>query len=65
MSIDLGGISFDEGKLQKQLRYDLKDDWFPDPAGYEDLFRDGLIGKLIEKNFENNHGRYVPADLSP
>jgi hypothetical protein len=38
MNINLGSITLDKPKLIKQLRQDLKDDWFPDPLRYSDIF---------------------------
>ncbi len=61
MTIDLGAISFDETILLRQLRQDMRDDWFPDPLGYEDLLRAGDPRTRIERNFNENHGQYVPA----
>lgn len=61
MTIELGKIQFAEGSLFKQLRNDLKDDWFPDPLDYGDMIDTGLITDLINQNFESNHGQYVPA----
>ncbi|KIO48757.1 RNA-directed DNA polymerase [Nitrosospira sp. NpAV] len=61
MIIELGRIQFSESSLFKQLRYDLKDDWFPDPLGYEDMIDTGLITTRINDNFESNHGEYVPS----
>lgn len=39
----------------------MRDDWFPDPLGYEDLLRSGNPGDRIQKNFEENDGQYVPV----
>lgn len=61
MSIDLGRIKFDARRLFKQIRSDLKDDWFPDPLIYGDMLESGLITAGINKNFEANHGQYVPS----
>ncbi|UAL12549.1 RNA-directed DNA polymerase [Caulobacter segnis] len=61
MTISLGTISFDEAILLRQLRQDMRDDWFPDALGYEDLMRSGDPRSRIEQNFTANHGRYVPT----
>lgn len=60
MAIKLGEISFDEDLVYKQLKNDLRDDWFPDPIGFSDFVQSGLLAEIIEHNFESNHGRYVP-----
>ena len=61
MTISLGTISFDEAILLRQLRQDMRDDWFPDALGYQDLMRSGDPRARIEQNFNANHGRYVPT----
>lgn len=61
MTINLGPLSFDEAILLRQLRQDMRDDWFQDPLGYEDLLRSGDPRVRIERNFNENHGRYVPT----
>lgn len=60
MAIELGDIRFDENRLYKQLRNDLRDDWFPDPIHYADMLDGGVVTDRISKNFEDNHGRYLP-----
>ena len=61
MSIDLGPIQFDDHVVLLQLQRDLKDDWFPDPRRYEDMFKNGLIQQHVLENFKQNHGTYRPA----
>ena len=61
MAIELGTVEFDESKLFKQLRNDLRDDWFPDPLNYRDMIDGGIVSSLMVRNFESNHGQYVPA----
>ena len=65
MAIDLGPLQLDEEGLLNQLRQDLKDDWFPDPLGFEDIFSKGQIESVIERNFRTNEGSYKAerADL--
>lgn len=43
----------------KHMKEDMKDDWFVDPLGYEDLFldKDDLLDKL-KGNLERGHGVY-------
>ncbi|NTF87646.1 RNA-directed DNA polymerase [Agrobacterium rhizogenes] len=61
MAIQLGSISFDEAVVIKQLKSDFKDDWFPDPIGYNDFISGGLLPNIILENFRKNHGAYSPA----
>lgn len=61
MAIDLGPIQFDDHIVLRQLQRDIKDDWFPDPRRYEDMFKHGLIQRLVLENFRQNHGTYRPA----
>lgn len=61
MPIELGDIRFDEQRLYKQLRNDLRDDWFPDPILYTDMLEGGIVTDRITTNFEENHGRYLPS----
>lgn len=61
MKVTLGDISFDDDIVLKRLKSDLRDDWFPDPLGFTDILDGSLLTELINKNFENNHGSYVPS----
>lgn len=58
--IELGQIKIDPTILERQLRHDLKDDWFPDTVKFKDYFGKSKIAKIATENFENNHGEYVP-----
>lgn len=60
MAIELGEVVLDEKRLFRQLRNDLRDDWFPDPLGFSDMLSDGFVTGKVLANFEQNHGRYVP-----
>lgn len=62
MTINLGSISFNEATLLRQLRQDMRDDWFPDALAFDDLLRPGSPRERIETNFDQNHGEYVPFD---
>lgn len=61
MTVQLGGISFDEDVVIKQLKIDFRDDWFPDPIGYADFISAGLLPDIVKDNFQRNHGAYSPA----
>jgi hypothetical protein len=62
MQIDLGSFILNSDWLIKQLKNDLKDDWFPDPLGYADMFEDEFIAQQIADNYSFNHGQYVPSE---
>lgn len=64
MPVPLGSISIDEALITKQLKNDLKDDWFPDPLGYSEYFDKGLLASIIAGNFAENHGSYDPSQAS-
>lgn len=61
MAVQLGGVSFDEDVVIKQLKIDFRDDWFPDPIGYADFISADLLPKIVIDNFKRNHGEYSPA----
>jgi hypothetical protein len=61
MVVSLGDISFDEDAVVRKLKNDFRDDWFPDPIGFADFIGEGLLSKIINENFLDNHGEYVPA----
>lgn len=60
MTISLGEISFDEDVVVRKLKNDFRDDWFPDPIGFSDFINEGLLPDIIQTNFQENHGVYVP-----
>ena len=62
--IDLGTVQLDEQSLFKQLRHDLKDDWFPDALDYDDLFEDSLLSNHISDIFTENSGRFTASKRS-
>jgi hypothetical protein len=59
MTINLGTVSLDEAHIIRQLRTDMKDDWFPDPLLNNDIIDADKIRVRIERNFDSHHGRYV------
>jgi hypothetical protein len=61
MAIQIGHIELDVSTVAKQLRQDFRDDWFPDPVGYNDLFESDVIEEVIAKNYGDHHGVYVPS----
>lgn len=60
MAIDLGVLQLDDSVVLRQLRQDLKDDWFPDPRGFDDLFKHGQVQNVVNENFKANAGVYKP-----
>ncbi|MBK3776251.1 hypothetical protein GAY31_19190 [Azospirillum brasilense] len=60
MSIDLGPLQFDDEVVLRQLRLDLKDDWFRDPLEFEDIFKSDQIKAVVIDNFGKNNGAYRP-----
>ena len=57
----MGPIGFDENIVKAQLRRDLRDDWFPDPLLFEDMFESGNINSVLEQNFGYNDGAFLPT----
>lgn len=62
MPISIDKLAFDEQIIVKQLKTDLKDDWFPDPIGFADFFDGNLIGKIVSSNCDTNSGNYKPSE---
>jgi hypothetical protein len=60
MKIEFGDVQFEAENLVKQLRSDLRDDWFPDPLGFADMADAESIARSITENFAHNQGRYIP-----
>jgi hypothetical protein len=61
MALSLGSLQFEEPWLFKQLRKDLRDDWFPDPRLFRDMIDSGILAKIITDNCSSNQGRYVAS----
>ena len=60
MVVSLGPIEFDENIVNSQLRRDLRDDWFPDPLLFEDMFESANVNYILEDNFRHNDGAFRP-----
>jgi hypothetical protein len=58
LKVNLGGIEVDINRVVRQLKYDLKDDWFPDSLGYEDTLEASVIAQAIEDTINCNDGLY-------
>ena len=59
--VNLGGIEVDINRVVRQLKYDLKDDWFPDSLGYEDSLETSVMASAIENSINCNDGLYLPG----
>jgi hypothetical protein len=66
MPFQVGHVSFNESRVLRQLRQDLKDDWFPDPLLFKDMIEGQELCLLeqITANVEHNHGRYAATPRS-
>lgn len=60
MPINLGPVQLDDETVLRQLRRDMKDDWFSDPRDFEDIFSKKTVQSIIENNFSSNNGVYKP-----
>lgn len=58
--IDLGVFAPDITEVVRQLKQDLKDDWYPDSLAYEDVLKPEVIGDFLSSSFDENHGLFVP-----
>jgi Reverse transcriptase (RNA-dependent DNA polymerase) len=61
MALSIGSLQFEEQWLYKQLRKDLRDDWFPDPKSFCDMIDSGIAANIVRENFTSNQGRYVAS----
>ena len=57
----MADVVINDAQLLKQLRNDMKDDWFPDPLVFKDMLESGIVAGGMLKNFADNHGQYVPV----
>lgn len=55
-------LGIDITRATRQLKHDLKDDWFPDPLGYEDILSSEAVVRIVESNIERNAGHYLPEE---
>jgi len=58
--IDLGPIKVDASQVVRQLKQDMRDDWYPDSLGYEDLLVSSTIAEAITTAIESNNGLFEP-----
>ena len=64
IDLDLGGFYLNSKEMVKQLKQDMKDDWFRDPLEYEDILKPASIREKLIANIDKNHGIYVPSKVS-
>jgi hypothetical protein len=57
----IGSVKLDIKFAARQLKNDLRDDWFPDPLNFNDMLTVGSLRTTIEANMAANDGRYVPG----
>jgi hypothetical protein len=60
--VELGAFSPDMAEVVRQLKQDMKDDWYPDSLGYEDVLKTDVAADLLTACFTGNHGLYIPDD---
>ena len=58
MPIQFGALTLDPSVISKQLRGDMKDDWFFDPLNYADMLHEATLERIVQANFEKNAGLY-------
>ena len=46
----------------RQLKHDLKDDWYPDSLGYEDTLEAEVISEAIAESLDSNDGLFLPGN---
>lgn len=56
--IHIEGIPLDLNLLVKQLKFDMRDDWFPDPLNYEDILRVDVIAEKFSEYNKSNKKMY-------
>jgi hypothetical protein len=61
MSLIIDHLEIDEKTISKQIKEDLKDDWFPDTLDFSDYFQNQFLVQRIAQNFKENGGKYVPS----
>ena len=62
VTIDFGDVQLESEYLLGQLKNDMRDDWFPDPLGYSDMFDGHIVAERIAQNIAEHHGRYIPGN---
>ena len=58
--VNLGVFSTDIAKLVRQLRSDMRDDWYPDALGYADALHTDVATELLESRLAKGDGLFMP-----
>jgi hypothetical protein len=62
MPMQFGALTLDPSVISKQLRGDMKDDWFFDPLNYADMLNEATLEGIVQANFEKNAGLYESCE---
>jgi len=62
MKIPFGALALDPVVISKQLRGDMKDDWFFDPLNYTDMLVGSTLAAIVQSNFEKHDGLYQSCE---
>ncbi len=60
LEVDLGSITTDFQEVVRELKYDLRDEWYPDSLGYEDMLSPEGIAEGVKNSIEANNGLFMP-----
>lgn len=60
--VDVGGVTTDMRQVVRQLKQDLKDDWYPDSLGYEDALEAEIISEAVAESLDSNDGLFLPGN---
>lgn len=58
--IDFGLLEVAPEMIVRQLRQDMRDDWYPDSLGYEDVLTPNTVAEAITGAIEGNNGLFPP-----
>ncbi len=58
--LSLGAFSADIRQVVRQLKHDLKDDWYPDAHQYEDLLDPNTVSDALLEAIDRENGVYCP-----
>jgi len=58
--LNLGAVSADMRQVVRQVKHDLKDDWYPDAHGYEDLLDVDTVSQALLEAIERDNGVFLP-----
>ena len=58
----LSFLNLNQDVIERQLRHDLRDDWFPDALRFDDMFRSNHIRGDLDRNFASNKDKFFPRE---